>query len=107
MNVLIKEIKKSICNIFFIISLAIFVIISIIDAILIIFNYCNYINTINPNEILNHNTLAPTFNVYNLWIGGKDLNNISKIFFFLILMSPVLPYSHSYCLGVNKSILTK
>lgn len=106
MNVLIKEIKKSICNIFFIIPLAIFVIISIINAISIIFNYCNYNNTMNLNEILNHNTLAPTFSVYNLWIGGKDLNNISKIFFFLILISPVLPYSQSYCLGENKSILT-
>lgn len=106
MNVLIKEIKKSICNIFFIIPLAIFIIISIINAILIIFNYCNYNNIMNLNEILNHNTLAPTFSVYNLWIGGKNLNATSKIFFFLILISSGIPYSWSYCSDINKNKLT-
>lgn len=99
MNILKKEVRNSIYNIYFIIPCCLGSILSLIYSFKVIDMYLQYRKHISFDEILTQNTLAPTFNAYMLWIGGPRLEDdkTSIIFFWYIILAAVIPYTWSYC----------
>lgn len=104
MNVLKRELRKLIFNGGFIASLFVLVVISLINAVQVIAKYYNYIDVVCINNILDHNTLAPTLSVYTLWIGGKE-NIFGNIFFSIIFGLLSVPCSISYYLDIKRKSL--
>ena len=93
------EIKIALKNIFFLFPCLLGSILSLIYTLKVLDMYFEYRKHISFSEILNQNTLAPTFNAYTIWIGGPRLEtDISKtIFFWFIILAATIPYTWSYC----------
>lgn len=109
MNKLKKEIKSSICNVFFILPCVILIIPTLIYTYESIKIYIDYCKNVNLNEILDQNPLTQTLSVYTIWLGGPKLedNKSSVILFILILFFSTLPYSWSYCYERRKAKKSK
>ena len=99
------ELRKSICNIYFVSICILCSILSLIYLVKTVGLYSDYREHISFEEVLSQNTLAPTFSAYTLWIGGPRLEDdkTSKLFFWVILLAVSIPYAWSYCSEVKKA----
>jgi len=102
MNGLKKEIKKSVINPFFICPLIILTVLSIINAASNINDYNLFKKEILTDEIMSYNPGIPIMTTFNMWLGTRQNNSITNLFFVLAFAFSILPYTWSHRFEIKK-----